>query len=136
MSLYLILSFHDEDSVYIGYDKSFGGEINMMETEGGITKLVTENKNSVMLAREQVGDACSVEGDKIECGDTAPSVMSENKNVRKPVDKCRMRGEKWCIVHDCEKSVTKTSKKEWAWLERKKMFGYKYKESLARVRVW
>ena len=118
----------DEEPLCIDHDKFFRGEINMVETERGITKLVTENKESVMLAREQGGDARSVDGDKIDFGDTAPSVISVNKDVKKPVDKCRLRGEKWCVVHDCEASVIKTSKKEWAWLESKKLFGYKYRK--------
>ena len=46
--------------------------------------------------------------------------------MRKPADACRLKGEKWCLVHDCEASVLKTSREEWAWLERKKLFGYKY----------
>ena len=70
-------------------DKTFGGEVNKRKTERGITKTVKENNMSVMLVREQVGDANSVGGDRFECGNTAPSVVNENKDVRKPADACR-----------------------------------------------
>ena len=73
-----------------------------------------------------MGDAKSVGGDRFEYGNTASSVVNENKDVRKPADACKLKGEKWCVVHNCEASVIKTSRKELAWLERKKLFGYLY----------
>ena len=55
---------NEEEPISSDCDKTFGGEVNKMKTERGITKTVKENNISVVLVREQVGDVKSVGGDR------------------------------------------------------------------------
>ena len=48
------------------------------------------------------------------------------KQMKKQVTQCRMRDDKWCLTHECEASLRKSSRKEWAWLSKKKQYGWKY----------
>ena len=50
---------NEEEPISSDCDKTFGGEVNKRKTERGITKTVKENNMSVVLVREQVGDANS-----------------------------------------------------------------------------
>ena len=56
----------------------------------------------------------------------APSMMKNVKQVKKQVTQFRMRDDKWCRTHECEASVRKSNRKEWAWLSKKKQYGWKY----------
>ena len=87
-----------------------------------------ESRNSDMSATSSVSDCDKPPVKSMLESQCVGEVTKHDGNNEK---KCRIRKSR-CITYDCEAKRMKTSVKEWGWLERKKLFGYKYR-NISRI---